>query len=237
MAAMQRALLFGIGLTLTSLLLYIPALYVRAWSGLEVTPLAMLVMALPLVVLAAAVLSRRDSLVLWAFPCSHLPALFAIPQLASSRLYHEWEGLAAFVAMVVVGCAYVGVGLRQLGPSDEVMLGPEHRGRKGASIISGISIALSLTIFGIFAGAVILQPQADATSANVTILVALLASWFVVGKIWLPRLGHPLMDEAAMEGICADVLFVRRPSQQTLVTAVVVTIVTFSVLLVFHTFV
>ena len=93
---MHHALLLGVGLTLTSVLLFIPALYMRAWTGLALPAETLALMFFPVPILGIATVTKKQWLLLWLFPCSHLLALMTVPELSSHRLYQGVEGLGAF---------------------------------------------------------------------------------------------------------------------------------------------
>jgi hypothetical protein len=230
---MHQALLLGVGLALTSLLLVIPALYMRAWSGLALPADAIALIGLPIAVLAAGILSKRHWILLWAFPSSHLLALTGIPELTDSRLYQGAEGLAAFAVLSAVGGIYYTIALRSPDQAMRHASRPASKHARKAALMNGLTFLLAFTILSCFLWNVFYAPTNDRISANLTVLAGLFTTWIVLEKLWIPRLIVPLLEGTSREEMLQEILFVRRASKQQLLSSVVVVVLTLSMLLVF----
>jgi hypothetical protein len=230
---MHQTLLFGVGLALTSLLLFIPALYMRAWSGLALPVETIALIGLPLPVLAAGILGKRHWLLLWAFPSSHLLALSSIPELTHSRLYQGAEGLAAFAVLGTVGVIYYAIALRSPDPQGSDTSPEVFNRSPQAAMMNSLTFFVAFTILGCFLWNVFYTPTNDRISANLTVLAGLFVTWFFLEKLWIPRLVVPVLEDTARKGMLQEVLFVHRANKQQLLSSVVVVVLTLSMLLVF----
>jgi len=232
---MHHALLLGVGLTLTSLLLFIPALYMRALTGLELSMDMVTLMSLPILVLLIGTITKRAWLLLWLFPCSHLLALAVIPELSSHRLYQGVEGLGAFGVLLLVAGIYFSTALRDTEPQHHTFASSKAP-EEGIRLVSmsTLTLLLSGAILTSFLLGIFLEPSNDRLSANITALAGLLTTWIVLGRFWYPYFIRPMNDLESRKTMIQEVLFVGRITRQQLTFSAIIVALTLSMLLVFN---
>jgi hypothetical protein len=212
---MRSLLAFGVGATFTSLLLLVPASHAARWAGLALSgPLAVLV-AVPVVVLLAALLWPARWLTFWAFPAAHLPALAVEPRLTGEVVYGGGGGLAALGAVAAVGAAWFAVSLWNGGsplrpPSDDRAVREGPLEVPGAHLLPAVALVTALACFAAFAVAALGRDARDAMAANVTLLVGVAAVWYAVGRVLVGRLGDVLLEQRARRRAFASLFIERR---------------------------
>ena len=233
---MHHALLMGVGLTLTTLLLFLPALHMRATTGLELQVHHLAFVLLPVSVLLLALAYKREWIRLWLFPCSHLLALATIPQLSSPKLYHGLEGLGAFGALLLVGGLYISVAIKQTPAETQII--PNTASEEPRPQLElppdGLTMILAALIFGSFMAGIFLEPGDDRLSAVIASLAGLVTTWLVLGRLWYPRVLLPLSNPKERGDLIEDVSFIEQIGRPQFITTTFIVVLTLSMLLVFH---
>ncbi len=224
---MRSALLLGIGLTFTALLLVFPALHgVVAFPS---TALQWVAWTLPPVALFAVGLVPRPWLAMWLFPAAHLPALVLLPGLAGREVYRGVGGLGALIAIAAVGAAWciVAMGRPVVSPrraSDappEVPRAARWRVFALAWLFPLGVLVIGLAVFAAFALAAVSSDAPDALAPNAAVLAGIAVVWLAVGRALVQDLGDVLLDPHARQRGLASLVAARRPRRGRLWSAFV----------------
>jgi hypothetical protein len=189
-------------------------------------------LARPPLVLFGALGSTRAPGLLVIFPCSHLPALFVLPDLITSHLYHGWNGALALMVIALTAYAYIKAALHLLREGQPGEVRGARRGSREVAL-AGLTCVIGAAVFIAFALPVLLQPAIDPLAASISILTGLLTAGWSLAKIWLPLVALPCQSKDGQGGIGADILFIQRPSQQLLLGTTLLAGGALTILLVF----
>lgn len=231
---MHHALLLGVGLTFTSVLLFLPVLYMQQTTGLTVTSGSMVLLSLPCALLMMSVFVRKDWLDIWLFPCSHLPALVVIPELSGTRLYQGIEGVSAFAVIMVVAAIYFSVAQGSQS-SKPLELERDDESEKPIRFgqLQAATNALAVLILGSFLMGIFMNASDDRLNPTIAALTGLCVLWLVLRRYWYPLFIHPLTTEASRDDLVHDVFTVRSVSRQQVFILLFLVFLTLSMLLVF----
>ena len=226
----------GVGLTLTTLLLFLPALHMQAATGLELQVHQIAFILLPVPLLMLALVYKREWVRLWLFPCSHLVALATIPELSSLKLYHGLEGLGAFGALLLVGGIYISVAMKDTSRGTQIVpnAAPEDPKNQLELPSNGLTMLLAALILGSFMAGIFLESGNDRLSAIIASLAGLVTTWLVIGRLWYARLLIPLSNPKERDDLIEDVSFIEGISRQQFIATIFIVVLTLSMLLVFH---
>lgn len=241
---MRLLLLALVGATFTGLLLVAPANHAAVWLGAPLDQVGWLLVALPLVALAAALAWPRPWLTLWAYPAAHLPALAALPQLTAPSLYGGSDGFWALVAVTLSGAAWYVAQLWPVSRTHPLVVTPPADASAPASPPLGRTLAyhglqlgagaFAVAIFAVFAHAAFASDDPTPEAANVTLLAGGCAAWYAAGRLVAGRLADAMLSPSERRRYQATALLVRRPAPRRVAFAVAAAAISGAVLIIWQ---
>ena len=227
----NRFLVIGIGTTFTVLVLFAPVLVMEHLTEIVLNATTIAALSLPVLVLILMFGTRADVVVYWLFPVAHLPALVMEPQLTSDTFYSGWPGALALVSIGVVGAAYIiAASWRTRAPT-----GPKAEPiPKRVRVLTWGGFAVTMAIFAAFVAPVIAQPGSDPLSGSLSVIMATMAVWVIVGGSLWTKVAAPWLDPSVRRTAVLKVLTVRRPSNRDLWASLILVTMTLLGVLVWY---
>ncbi|MFT7582232.1 MAG: hypothetical protein ACI9MR_003914 [Myxococcota bacterium] len=231
--AMRTLLLLATGAIMTVLLLLAPAIHAEQWLQQPLDGPSWVLMVLPILALMATMVWPRPWLLYWGFPCAHLPALLAVPQLTHPVIYTGRGGIWAIAGVAVAGLAWFAVASW---PERTNVTRPDtplpRTGSRGPHPVVALAWILVVAIMAAFTHAAFASPTIDPVTANVTLVLGTLACWYGVGRLVVGDLADTVLSPAEQRRYRSRLTLQRRPSRRRLIVTAALVVTALTLLLI-----